>query len=209
MVKRFKKKLAEMGGKAMGSDCWSVEELSFVPPDMWDDIAEMFMKMEAKKGEVKWPQVLATAPIALIPKCEGHEPIQQRPITLFSVVYRLYTSLRFEDTEEWQDSWAPPEVYGARKGIDALDATWEVALEVEEAYLELKEMVAALLDNSKFFDDFRRHVMFPLLLALGAPPGLVNMMKSFYEQARRFFRIGLHCGDMFHPENGLGQGDAL
>ncbi len=139
----------------------------------------------------------------------GHEPIKQRPITIFSLLYRLYTALRYEDTEEWQESWAPAEVYGARKGVDALDATWEVALEVEEAYLDVQDLVAALLDNSKYFDDFRRHVMFPLLLALGAPPGLIKMMKSFYDQAVRFFRIGLHSGEMFHPDNGIGQGDAL
>ncbi len=114
----------------------------------------MFNHMESRGGDVRWPQVLATAPIALIPKGEGHEPIKQRPITLFSLLYRLYTSLRYEDTEDWQEKWAPLEVYGAREGVDALDATWEVALEVEEAYLGEEDIVAALLDNSKYFDFF-------------------------------------------------------
>ncbi len=44
---------------------------------------------------------------------------------------------------------------------------------------------------------------------MGAPTGLVKMMKAFYDQAVRFFRIGLHCGTAFHPGNGIGQGDAL
>ncbi len=175
---------------------------------MWDDLAEMYNFMETDK-EVQWPKTLATAAIALIPKGEGPAPEKQRPITLFSILYRLYSSIRYEDTEEWQESWAPPEVYGGRKGMDALDATWEVALEVEEAFLQLRSLVAAMLDNSKFFDFFIRHIMWPLLLRMGAPPGLVRMMIAFYEQAIRFIRIGTHCGGLFHPENGLGQGDPL
>ncbi len=201
---RFVGKLKEMGHKAKGADNWEVEELACLPTELWDDIAHMFGEME-QSAEVRWPEILATAAIALIPKGEGYEPIKQRPITLFSVIYRLYTSLRYDDTEDWQQSWIPPEVYGARKGVDALDATWELALEVEEAYLALRDLIAALLDNSIFFDFFKRNVIFPLLLALGAPPGLIKVISAFYDQAVRFIRIGQHCGDTFHPENGLGQ----
>ncbi len=48
-----------------------------------------------------------------------------------------------------------------------------------------------------------------MLRQMGAPPGLINVMEAFYDQALRLFRVGAHAGDRFHPDNGLGQGCAL
>ncbi len=45
-AERFRNKLAEMGKKAMGTDNWSVGELLRIPPDMWQDIAEMLSGIE-------------------------------------------------------------------------------------------------------------------------------------------------------------------
>ncbi len=121
----------------------------------------------------------------------------------------MYAGVRYDDTDEWQESWMPKEVYGARRGVEALDATWDMALDIEESYLRTRELVAALLDNCKCFDFFLRHIMWPTLVHLGAPLRLIQTVMRFYDGAIRFFKIGQHCGKTFHPSNGLGQGCPL
>ena len=66
----------------------------------------------------------------MIPKGEGPDPIRQRPITDFSYLYREDAGLRYEDAQKWQDSLAPPEMYGATPKKDATDASWMMALEM-------------------------------------------------------------------------------
>ncbi len=148
---RLKEKASLMAGKATGPDGWAARDLLLLPGVFWEVLAQILQENENFRGRF-WPPSLLLAIISLIPKGEGMEPINQRPITVFSVLYRLYSAHRFEDTEPWQESWLPEEVCGARAGREALDATWEMALEIEEAYLDLQCLLAALLDNSKFFD---------------------------------------------------------
>ena len=60
-----------------------------------------------------WPEALVTASITLLPKGEGPDPIKQRPITVSPFIYRAYASVRYADTQGWQDAWATQELYGA------------------------------------------------------------------------------------------------
>ena len=73
-------------------------------------------------------------------------------------------------------------MYGATPNKDATDASWMVALEVEEATATGQELYAVLLDNSKYFDFFKRHVLWPMLLYMRAPTKLIRAIAAFYEQ---------------------------
>ncbi len=121
-----------MMGKAVGPDGWAAEELLLLPTAFWELLADILQANEDLLG-LDWPASLLYALIALIPKGEGADPIKQRPITVFAVVYRLYAGVRYDDTDEWQESWMPKGVYGARRGVEALDATWDMALDIEES----------------------------------------------------------------------------
>ncbi len=66
---------------------------------------------------------------------------------MFSYLYREYAGLRYEDTQKWQDAWAPTEMYGATAKRDATDARWMMALEMEEATAMGGELYSVLLDN--------------------------------------------------------------
>ena len=107
-----------------------------------------------------WPEAFVTASITLLPKGEGPDPIKQRPITVFPFIYRAYASLRYEDTQAWQDSWATPEVYGAVPNRVVADASWMLALDVEKAVLKSEDLYVALLDNSKYFDYFLNAIFY-------------------------------------------------
>ena len=149
--------MQQKGGKAKGMDGWAGYELRLLPIAFWERIASFFDALEEHPNP-RWPTSLTTASIAMIPKGEGPDPIKQRPVTVFSYLYREYAGLRYEDTQRWQDSWAPTEMYGATPKRDATDASWMMALEMEEATAMGEELYAVLLDNSKYFGFFKRHI---------------------------------------------------
>ena len=100
-------------------------------------------------------------------------------------------------------------MYGATPNRDATDAAWMMALDIEEAMAQRQELYATLLDNSKYFDYFKRHILWPMLVYMRAPVALIRTIAAFYAQGRRYMKIAGHYGEQFHPGNGIGQGDPL
>ena len=92
----------------------------------------------------KWPEALVTASITLLSKGEGPDVIKQRPITVFPMIYRAYASIRYKDTQAWQDSWAPQEIFGAVPNRDAVDASWMLALDVDESRAEFRRTICSI-----------------------------------------------------------------
>ena len=92
--------------------------------------------------------------MSLVPKGEGRKPLQQRPLTVFSVIYRLWAGIRYQHLAAWQDSWADKAICGGRRYFETQDAGWEASLDLEEAALRNSSLIALFLDYSKFFDYF-------------------------------------------------------
>ena len=76
----------------------------------------------ASRGEKAWPDAVLRGLLPLIPKEEGAtEPIEQRPLTLLAVVYRLWAVLRLRDIGDWRRAWLDPSAYGGAPGRGADD----------------------------------------------------------------------------------------
>ena len=84
-----------------------------------------------------------------------------------------------------------------------------MAPDIEEATAQRQELYATLLDNSKYFDYFKRHILWPMLVYMRAPVRLIKTIAAFYAQGRRYLKIAGHYGEQFHAGNGIGQGDPL
>ena len=81
-------------------------------PDMllgW--VADLLREVE-RLG--KWPARMAEGYTALIPKEGPPGPLQTRPLSVLSMVYRLWAGVRLVDAIEWQESWAQPAAFGFR-----------------------------------------------------------------------------------------------
>ena len=81
-----------------------------------------------------------------------------RPINNASPWYSIYTSLRYEQMENWRNKVMPNSMLGARKGHGVWDVSFEHMLEMEAAVEEDQCLGALSLDWSKFFDSFERDV---------------------------------------------------
>ncbi len=88
------------GSSCVGIDGWRVEELKRLPTEILDMLADIFNLVE-KLG--KWPLSLQRALVTLIPKGQGCQPLDLRPITVMSVIYRLWAVRRLQDLKAWQE----------------------------------------------------------------------------------------------------------
>ena len=107
----LRKRLRFMHPTALGLDGWSLKDLRSLPLRLLDWLAELLTLVEVTG---RWPEVLARGYTALIPKPGGEGPLGTRPLTVLSVVYRLWAGTRLWEVLRWQETWAHPEAYGFR-----------------------------------------------------------------------------------------------
>ena len=100
---RLRRRCRKVSG-AHGLDGWRQAELDVFLASWWEVAAETFQLTE-ETGE--WPDGLARAIVALIPKeGGGPTPEQQRPITILFVWYRAWAGIRYDDLKNWQEQWS-------------------------------------------------------------------------------------------------------
>jgi hypothetical protein len=191
---------------AAGVEGWRVSELKELPDFLLGKLADLFNVIE-RTGQ--WPASLERALVSLIPKGDGNEPLQLRPITVTSAIYRLWASARLRDAMAWQEGWIHPGQHGFRPVHGTLDVYWAAALRVEEALLTGRPLVGLLLDYAKCFDRLPHAVMFRLASASGADERLLRPLRRMYSALRRRFKLAGGVGQPFGTTNGLLQGCPL
>ena len=104
---------------APGLDGWTVADLKSLPNSCLNSLATF---LQAVENTGVWPKALSVAKVTLIPKANGStDPGAQRPITVMSVVYRLWASTRLHQCEEWQAEYLPWHMHGFCKGRSVED----------------------------------------------------------------------------------------
>ena len=81
-------------------------------------------------GEGLFPFFFAQARCVGVPKPGS---LERRPLTSLSALYRVWASRMAVFTGTWMAACMPPEVYGARKGSSACDASWRFTLLVSRS----------------------------------------------------------------------------
>ena len=97
--KRLAKRLRKMGvHTATGLDGWCVSDVLLLPVCLLDMLADILHLVEQTGC---WPSVFATGYVSLIPKGEGMLPMQQRPLSVLSQIYRVWAGIRLEEYMLW------------------------------------------------------------------------------------------------------------
>eukprot|EP01060_Flectonema_neradi_P010365 TRINITY_DN1744_c0_g1_i8.p1 TRINITY_DN1744_c0_g1~~TRINITY_DN1744_c0_g1_i8.p1 ORF type:complete len:1749 (+),score=244.11 TRINITY_DN1744_c0_g1_i8:3140-8386(+) len=192
--------------KAAGIDGFRVSELKALPKDVLPMIAELFNVIEDKG----WPEALLTALVSTIPKGAGTKPLEQRPITVTSALYRLWGSIRMrKDVMDWQEKWAHDGQYGYRKSRSAMDLSWKLALDVELAALTGGEIAGATTDFKKCFDLIPHDILLKLVKEMGLSERILKPTTDVYNRLNRRFKYPNGVGEPFETTNGILQGCPL
>lgn len=186
-----------------GPDGWTWKGLQALPPVFLDRLADIFQKIE---NTGKWPSPLLEAVVTLIPKGEGSSPLKQRPITVTSVVYRLWSRCRLFDAMEWQEEWADESQYGFRRKRGPIDAHVEWMLHVEEAHATKGRVAGILLDCEKCFDKIPHEIVLSLCEAIGMHANVLRPLQGVMAGLHKRFQLaGGGVGSRWKSTNGIVQ----
>ena len=118
----------------------------------------------------RWSGALTEGLIALVPKkAAAGGPMEQRPVTLTNLAYRLWSGTRCRQSATWIRSWSHDRAAGV-PGRGA-DLVWGgMAVRSEVARLEGSPLAGLSADLAKFFDLVDPHIAIALLEELGLPP---------------------------------------
>jgi len=126
-------------------------------------------------------------------------PLEQRPISVASAVYRLWAATRLRYAVEWQAGWIHPSQCGFRPHCSAVDAYWSIAVTVEEALLSNKPLTDALLDYAKCFDRLPHGVLLTLASKAGMDEKVLPPLRAIYTDLERRFKVGGSLGPSSPP----------
>ena len=198
------KKLKAKG--AGGLDGWRPSEVKAIPAKILHLLSKFFEVVESN-GE--WPAPLCTAGVTLIPKGDGGAPLDQRPITVTSIIYRMWAAIRMRHSTDWQDSWMSGSQHGARAKHSTVNALARISMHLERAILQDKPIYGITFDLSKAFDNVPIGITFAICKAIGMDVRLYTALKGMYERMTRRFKIGKFVGESFKDTNGILQGCPL
>ena len=205
--KRLAKRLRKMGvHTATGLDGWCVSDLLLLPVCLLDMLAEILHLVE-ETGY--WPRVLAKGYVSLIPKGEGMLPMQQRPLSVLSQIYRVGAGIRLEECMLWQEQWIHPHAYGFRKKRGATDAAAFIPMLIELHKLMKTVLHGFGLDYIKCFDLIPQSIVLHIALTQGMDLGTHRALTGMYRTLMRCFKIMGCCASFFGGTNGILQGCPL
>jgi endonuclease/exonuclease/phosphatase family metal-dependent hydrolase len=198
--------LRKLSTGASGADGWRIQELRLLPESMLEDLAEVLNCIEETGA---WPRALMQAVVSLIPKGEGCQPLDQRPISVMSAVYRLWGAARVPAMSAWQETWIAAGQHAYRPGHGTEDVYWTLGLMVEEAILTDTPLHGAFMDFAKCFDSLPQGLLFRLAAEMGLSPRVLLPLQGMYDGLRRRFRLGASLGTEWTATNGILQGCPL
>ena len=155
------------GASAGSLDGWGWRELKVLLVSWYDELARILSKVEDLGV---WPDGLLDAYIAMIPKTDGDAtPLEQHPLSVLPVVYRIWASARMGQLEDWFRSWVPDSVFSAGGGRSSVEAWYTTALDIEEVLSGVVDSDIHLFvaDVVKSFDTNDRSVLDLVLSSLG------------------------------------------
>ena len=150
-----------------GLDGWTPEDFTLISRGACALVCLMVNEIE--KGTMQWPKPTLTARAASMAKdpTKLEDPLKYRVLTVLSVVYRKWASLRFKNLDGWIQGWEIEEPYTVKGGAQA--AWWVTALELEHLNCQAVSVTGGSADLTKAFDEIQRDLLYELLRKGGFP----------------------------------------
>ena len=141
-----------------------LEGVEVLPLSWYDELARILIKVEDFGF---WPDGLLDAYIATIPKTDGDAtPLGQRPLSVLSIVYRIWASARMVQLMVGSGLGCLISVFSAGGGRGLGEAWKTSSLDIEEVLAGAADSHA---DVIKSFDTVDRGILNRVLCSLGLP----------------------------------------
>ena len=186
---------------ARGSDGFSSGDLKLLPLKAWSDIQELFDTF------IDWPKVLGLCKTIFLTKVSGNpKPGDTRPITIASILYRLWASVH---SKVFLKVWAnklPPSMSGGLPGRGTEEVLTQIQIALEGANTTVSGFV---LDILKAFNAVCREIAAYALCRLGVPKQFVLQWMKALTGLRRSCCIQGNMGPPLPSNTGVPEGDCI
>ena len=138
---------------AAGVDGWTYAELAILPEDAW----RAFMSVCSENPLSLFSSLSSVYKRVPIPKKAGDvEPLQIRPMDVFSCLLRTHASVLVLNLRRWSEKVLLKSQYASSGGV--LAAVASIAWRTELAYLGLQPATGVSIDFEKMFNRLSPHV---------------------------------------------------
>ena len=160
-----------------------------MPAQIHRTFCQMFAFSEATRI---WPSQLVDGKVVSLAKVPvPGSPADFRPITVFSLLYRVWGSFHARKGLGLLDGWLPDTLYGSRPGRHAGQVWSKLLWSVEHAFQHSVDLSGMVADLQKAFNMLPRLAVFEIAGHLGMPGNvLVGWAGALASMTRRFLLRG-------------------
>ena len=195
------------GLKTRGPDAWSKEDLLHLSDARLQDLSNLYHRIETGSH---WPTQLVQGHVTCLEKQAGIPMAQNfRPVVLFSLLYRLWSSIKSRALLMQMSDFATFASFGFLKQRQCSDVTYWVQAAVETSFSTEEPLVGMLTDITRCFNYLPRFPILWMARALGLPTNVLAGWSSFLKQTGRRFRVRNQLSAEVLSTSGFPEGDSL
>ena len=181
-VVRHKKKTT-----SAGFDGVTIGDLTKMPFSVQQAFCDMFA---ASESHGRWPTQLVQGKVVCLAKVPNPgSPADFRPITVFSILYRIWSSFHAKKALHFLDPVMPDGLYGNRPGRYAAQIWAKLLWCVENSFQQSHELTGLVADLQKAFNMLPRLVIFEIAGHMGIPGNVLLAWAGALSQMRRRFLL--------------------
>lgn len=172
-----------------------------------DQLLQVIHQVECGKA---WPQQAIEGFIISLEKIPGASTVNGfRPITLFSLIFRTWGSIRSRECLRHLKPWIHATCAGNVPGRSTSSIWYGILQQIEEAQRWGFHTCGGVLDLVKAFDHLPRELILYLMVRLSIPWQVVGAWGRAAASMSRRFKIRQAVGPALKSCTGLAEGDAM
>ena len=193
--------------KTGGPDGWHKMDVISLPDCLLADMISLYHKVEHGYA---WPVQLLRGHVFCLQKAPNvFETANFRPVVLFSIWYRLWSSMHARHYLSQLEKLAHFPAFGFLTGRGCQDLTYAVQTALEVALASRQSLCGGLFDIEKCFNFIPREPVFFLARWFGLDDSVLNGWSSFLSGMCRSFLVHNQPSNAVRSDSGLPEGDSL
>ena len=191
---------------APGPDGLTRDGLLNFPNDITQQMLNFLGQIES--GQKPWPPQWTTGIVHCLEKT-SQRASDYRPITVFSLVFRTWSSIRSSQVLRHLQGIAPLGCCGNIPAKSAADVWYAMQAEIEDSYAYDRPFCGIVCDIQKCFNNLPREPLLTILLRLGVSPPIIRSWCNALTKITRRFAIRGSIGPEHRSASGFAEGDSL
>ena len=194
---------------AVGPDGWARSDLLAMPLDLTKELLSILHAIENDEL-TQWPIAWITGFVHSLEKMPSARLVTNyRPITIFSLIYRTWGSIRATQCLKHLVQHAPMTCFGNLPKRSANQLWYSIQMELERSYDDSTPMAGCMMDIIKAFNHLPRVPILQASLILGIPAPVVRAWGKALTCLERRFAIRGSIGPASKSTTGLAEGCAM